>query len=103
VGGAQRERSAVKIANFIIRLVVYALLLGLTAWEFGALWSSNGLDAVGALRSFHDKATLALRVAPLVLALGGVGSLRQVAVFLAFYLVGAALTAPLVCARIAGL
>jgi hypothetical protein len=91
------------MANFILRLVGFALVLGLTAWGFQTLWSGSGLDGVAALHSFHDKAVLALRVAPLVLALGGVGSLRQVAVFAAFYLVGAALTAPLVCARIAGL
>jgi hypothetical protein len=91
------------LANFILRLVGYALVLGITAWAFQTLWSGSGLDGVAALRSFHDKAVLALRVAPLVLALGGVGLLRQVAVFAAFYLVGAAWTAPLVCARIAGL
>jgi hypothetical protein len=91
------------MANFILRLVGYALLLGLGVWVFQTLWSANGLDAVAGLRSFHDKTTLGLRVAPLVLALIGVGLLRQVAVFVAFYLVGAALTAPLVCARLAGL
>ena len=89
------------MAGFIVRLVGFALLLGLTAYVFQTWWSGDGLDAVGALRSFHDKTILGLRVAPLVLALGGVGRLRSVAVFLAFVLAGAALTAPFVCARLA--
>ena len=90
------------MVNFVVRLVCYALLLGAAAYGFQMLWSSNGLDAVGALRSFHDKTTLALRVAPLVLALVGFGPLRAVAIFVGFFLAGAAITAPFVCARVAG-
>jgi hypothetical protein len=88
------------VANFILRLVCYALLFGLTAYLFQTWWSGDGLDAVGALRSFHDKTVLGLRIAPLVLALVGVGRLRDVAVFVAFVLAAAALTAPYVCARL---
>lgn len=88
------------MANFILRLVCYALLFGLTAYLFQTWWSGDGLDAVGALRSFHDKTVLGLRIAPLVLALVGVGRLRDVAVFVAFVLAAAALTAPYVCARL---
>jgi len=90
------------MANFILRLVCYALLFVGTAYLFQTWWSGNGLDAVGALRSFHDKTILGLRVAPLVLALIGIGRLRSLAVFLAFVLAGAALTAPFVCARLVG-
>ncbi|MEA2784825.1 MAG: hypothetical protein QOF71_929 [Candidatus Eremiobacteraeota bacterium] len=90
------------MANFIIRLVCYALLFGVAAYLFQTWWSGDGLDAVGALRSFHDKTILGLRVAPLALALIGAGRLRSVAVFAAFLLAGAALTAPFVCARLAG-
>jgi hypothetical protein len=90
------------MANFIIRLVGYAVLFGLTAYLFQMWWSGDGLDAVGALRSFHDKTILGLRVAPLVFALAGIGRLRSLAVFLAFVLAGAALTAPFVWARLAG-
>ncbi len=89
-----------RMANFIIRLVCYALLFGVTAYLFQTWWSGDGLDAVGALRSFHDKTVLGLRVAPLVFALIGIGRLRSLAVFLAFLLAGAALTAPFVCARV---
>ncbi len=89
------------MAGFVIRLVCYALLLGICAYVFQTWWSADGLDAVGALRSFHDKTILGLRVAPLVLALVGIGRLRSLAVFLAFSLAGAALTAPFVCARLA--
>jgi hypothetical protein len=90
------------VANFILRLLAYGLLLGITAYLFQTWWSGDGLDAVGALRSFHDKTILGLRVAPLVLALLGIGRLRSFAVFLGFLLAGAALTAPFVCARVAG-
>jgi hypothetical protein len=90
------------MANFILRLVGYALLFGLCAYFFQTWWSGDGLDAVGALRSFHDKTVLALRVAPLVFALLGIGRLRSIAVFVAFVLAGAALTAPYVCSRVAG-
>ena len=90
------------MVNFIVRLVCYALLFGVSAFVFQQWWSGDGLDAVGALRSFHDKTVLGLRVAPLVLALIGVGRLRSAAVFLAFLVVGAALTAPFVCARVSG-
>ena len=90
------------MANFIIRLVCYALLFGVTAYLFQNWWSGGGLDAVGALRSFHDKTILGLRIAPLVLALLGIGRLRSLAMFTAFLLAGAALTAPFVCARVSG-
>jgi hypothetical protein len=91
------------MVNFIVRLVGYALLLGVTSRVFQMQWSSYGLEDVRRLQHFHDVGVMALLVAPAVLALFGVGLLRQGAVFVAFYLVGAALTAPLVCARIAGL
>jgi hypothetical protein len=89
------------MANFILRLIGYAVLFGVSAYLFQTWWSGNGLDAVGALRSFHDKTVLGLRVAPLVLALLGIGRLRSFAVFAGFFLAGAALTAPFVCARLA--
>ena len=91
------------MANFILRLVCYAVLLGGSAYVFQTWWSADGLDAVGALRSFHDKTIIGLRAAPLLLALIGIGRLRSIAVFVAFLLAGAALTAPFVCTRIAGI
>ena len=90
------------MANFILRLVCYAVLLGGAAYLFQTWWSADGLDAVGALRSFHDKTIIGLRAAPLLLALIGIGRLRSVAVFVAFVLAGAALTAPFVCTRVSG-
>ena len=89
------------IVRFFLRLVGYALLLGLSAYAFQMLWANDGLDAVGRLHSFHDKTILALRVAPLVLAFFG-GPLRLLAIFAGFFLAGAALTAPFVVARVAG-
>jgi hypothetical protein len=91
------------MVTFIVRLVGYGLLLGVASRVFQTQWSRYGLDDVARLHHFHDVGVMALLVAPAVLALFGVGLLRQVTVFVAFYLVGAALTAPLVCARIAGL
>ncbi|HYW54921.1 MAG TPA: hypothetical protein VE826_13195 [Dongiaceae bacterium] len=92
------------MAGFILRLLGYALLFAVAGYLFQTWWSGDGLDAVGALRSFHDKAILGLRVAPLALALvGSVAPLRSLAVFGGFFLAGAALTAPFVCARVAGL
>ncbi len=90
------------MTGFILRLVGYALLFGISVYLFQTWWSADGLDAIGSLRSFHDKTVLALRVAPLVFAVLGIGRLRAVAVFVAFLLAGAALTAPYVCARMAG-
>ena len=90
------------IVKFIVRLVGYALLLGLSAYAFQTLWTNDGLDAVNRLHSFHDKTILALRIAPLVLAIIGFGPLRPLAMFLAFFLAAAAITAPFVVARVAG-
>jgi len=90
------------LANFIIRLVGYAVLLGVASRIAQTLWSNFGLDGIAALQPFHDAGVVALLVAPVVLALIGVGPLRSFAVFAGFYLAGAALTAPWVCARVAG-
>jgi hypothetical protein len=90
------------IAGFIIRLVAYALVFGVTARIAESLWVQNFLDGNVDLRPFHDTGIAVLEIAPLVLALIGVGALRRVAIFLAAFLVGVALTAPLACARFGG-
>ncbi len=87
---------------FVIRLVLYALLLGITSRLAQALWSNHGLDGVVELQSFHDGGLTALLVAPIVLALIGFGRLGWVALFLAFCLVGAALTAPFAFSHLVG-
>lgn len=90
------------MAGFILRLVAYALLLG-AAFRFASYeWSLNGLDNVAALQPLHDGGVTALGVAPLVLALFGFGRLRDAAVFVAFALAGAAISAPFAIARVAG-
>ncbi|HZW54118.1 MAG TPA: hypothetical protein VFF00_08785 [Candidatus Elarobacter sp.] len=91
------------MVGFVIRLVGYALLLGVTSRVMQTLWSNYGLDDVRRLQHFHDWALIGLLCAPVFLALIGFGRLRAVAVFAGFYLAGAALTAPFVCARMAGL
>jgi hypothetical protein len=90
------------IAGFIIRLVGYALVLGVTARIAESLWVQKGLDNAIEWQSFHDTGISVLVIAPLVLALCGVGAFRRVAIFVAAFLVGVALTAPFACARFAG-
>jgi hypothetical protein len=88
--------------GFIVRLVGYALLLGVSSRIAQTLWSNDGLDAVAVLQPLHDAGVLALVIAPLALALIGIGRARPLAVFVAFALAGAAVAAPFACARVAG-
>lgn len=88
--------------GFLIRLVGYALLLQGTARTAQNIWSVHGLDVYPALQSLHDGGWQVLTVAPFVLALIGIGALRGIAVFVAFALAGAALTAPFALARLVG-
>ncbi len=88
--------------GFVIRLIGYGLLLGLSARIAQALWSQNGLDGIAALQTLHDNGLIALYVAPLVLALIGFGPLRPLAMFAGFFLAAAALTAPFAISRVAG-
>ena len=88
--------------GFIVRLLGYALVLGIVSRVAEWLWVGRGLDASSTLQTFHDTGVTTLVVAPLVLALVGFGVLRPVAVFIAAFLVGAALTAPFALARLAG-
>jgi hypothetical protein len=90
------------IGRFLIRLVGYALVLGLTARAADALWQSRVVDGSIEMQIFHDIGINVLLIAPLVFALLGIGALRRVAIFAAAFLVGAAFTAPFICARIAG-
>jgi hypothetical protein len=92
----------VHLINFIIRLVGYALLLGVSSRIAQTLWTKYGLDGNAALQPFHDAGVAALLVAPVVLALLGVGILRTLCVFVACALAGAAISAPFVIARVAG-
>ena len=91
------------IAGFLIRLVAYALVLGAVARIAGALWVQNGLDGSIDLQPFHDLGVEVMLIAPLPLALLGVGPLRQAAFFIAAFLVGVALTAPVAAARFTGI
>jgi hypothetical protein len=89
-------------AGFVVRLVVYALVLGITARVAEALWVQQGLDAAPELLAFHDLGIRVLVIAPFACALIGIRPLRRVAIFLAAALAGVALTAPFACARLAG-
>ena len=90
------------LTGFLIRLVAYALALGVVARIAEYLWVRHGLDGSIALQPFHDAGITTLVIAPIVLALAGFGPLRAIAIFIAAFLVGAALTAPFACARFAG-
>ncbi|GAC1539760.1 MAG: hypothetical protein NVS2B17_15360 [Candidatus Velthaea sp.] len=89
------------VIAFIIRLVGYGLLVGVPYRVAEHLWLRGGLDQVEMLRVPHDQAALVMFAAPFVLALFGFGALRQLAMFIALYLAGAALTAPFAFARLA--
>jgi hypothetical protein len=91
------------IAGFIIRLVAYALVLGVVDRVADALWTHYGLDGSIALQPFHDLGVEVLYIAPLPLALLGFGALRQPMLFIAAFLVGVALTAPWATAHFSGL
>lgn len=89
-------------AGFLVRLVGYALALGIAARIASALWAQFGLEGAFDLQPFHDLGVQILLVAPLPLALFGFGPLRRPAYFIAAVLIGAALTAPFAAARFAG-
>jgi hypothetical protein len=91
------------IAGFLIRLVGYALALGIAARIAAGLWVQFGLDGSIGLQPLHDAGVEVLLGAPLALALFGFGALRGPALFIATFLIGAALTAPFACARFAGI
>lgn len=90
------------MVNFVIRLVAYAVVLGVTSRVAQTLWSQHGLDGVADLQPLHDEGITTLLVAPIVFALVGFGRLAPLCVFLACLLVGAAITAPFVFARLVG-
>ena len=88
---------------FVFRLVGYALLLGVASRFAQLQWTAAGLDNVAALQPAHDASITLLLFAPLALALVGFGKLRDVCVFVACFLAGAAVTAPFVLARLVGI
>jgi uncharacterized membrane protein YvlD (DUF360 family) len=90
------------LAGFLIRLVAYAVALGVVSRIAEYLWVQRGLDGSIALQPLHDAGITTLVIAPVVLAVIGFGRLRPVAIFLATFLIGAALTAPFALARFAG-
>ena len=90
------------VAAFLIRLVGYAFVLGVTARVAESLWVARGLDGSLTLAAIHDQGFQVLLFAPALLALFGIGFLRPVAIFVAAALCGAALTAPFALARFAG-
>jgi hypothetical protein len=85
---------------FIVRLVGYALLIGIPVRIAEFFWLREALDQVEALHPLHDLATVTAIVAPFVLGIFGFGALRNVAVFIALFIAGAALTAPFAFARL---
>ena len=90
------------MVGFILRLVGYALLFGVSSRLAQNAWSNLALDSIDALQPLHANGILVLLVAPAVFALLGVRALRGICVFAAGALAGAAITAPFVIARVAG-
>lgn len=91
------------LAGFIVRLVGYALALGIVVRVAAALWVQYGLDGSIELQPFHDYGVEALLIAPLPLALFGFGRFGRAALFVAAFIAGVALTAPFATARFAGI
>ena len=91
------------LAGFFIRLVAYALVLGVVSRLAASMWVQFGLDGSIELQPCHDIGVEVLLIAPLPLALLGIGALRQTALFVAAFLAGVALTAPFAIARFSGL
>jgi hypothetical protein len=89
------------VISYIVRVVGYALALGIPVRIGEYFWERAALDQVDVLRAPHDTAMTIVIVTPFVLALFGFGVFRRPAVFLAMYLAGAALTAPFALARLA--
>jgi hypothetical protein len=89
------------VIAYVVRLVGYALVIGIPVRIAEYFWVRGTLDQVDALRPLHDIATLTATIAPFVLGIFGFGALRNAAVFIALYIAGAALTAPFAFARLA--
>ncbi|MFN2459093.1 MAG: hypothetical protein ABR591_00160 [Candidatus Velthaea sp.] len=87
------------VIAFVIRLVGYALLVGIPTRIAEYFWQREGLDTVDVLQHAHALAITIVMLAPVVLALFGFGALRRLAIFIALYLAGAAVTAPFAFAR----
>ena len=90
------------LGRFIIRLVAYAFVLGVVSRIAEWLWVAQGLDGSTLLQPLHDNAITTLLIAPLVLAIFGIGFLRPIAIFIAAFLCGAVLTAPFALVRLIG-
>jgi len=90
-----------RFATFIVRFLVYAIVLGVAYAISQNFWAQNGLDLNPNVAGYHALAVTVLTAAPFVLALVAIVA-RPLAIFVLFYLVGAALTAPFALARFAG-
>jgi hypothetical protein len=89
------------VIAYVVRLVGYALLIGIPVRIAEYFWVGASLDDVDVLHAPHDIATATATIAPFVLAVFGFGALRNAAVFVALFIAGAALTAPFALARLA--
>ncbi len=87
------------IASFVIRLVGYAVLLGVAARIADYYWLANALDQVPEAQRWHDAGFTILAIAPLVLALVA-PIIRRLTFGIAIALAAAAVTAPFAFARL---
>lgn len=91
------------LGGFLVRLVRYAVVLLAVLWIAEQQWERLGLWSYPTLQPFHDAGVFVLVVAPIVLAIVGFGALRVPALFVAAFLIGAALTAPFAVAHFSGI
>ena len=90
-----------RFAAFIVRFLVYSLVLWAAYAIAQTQWTNADLDLNDAFSGLHSLGVSILAVAPLVLAIVAIIA-RPLAIFVLFYLVGVVVTAPFALARFGG-
>ena len=85
-------------ASYLLRLVGYAIILGIATRIADAMWVQDGLDSFGQLQTWHGEGLTAMTWAPIVIAFISLAAPR-IALFLAFLAIGAVLSEPYAFAR----
>ena len=88
------------MGTFLLRFLVYAIVIGVAYSVAQSFWVQDNLDTSTTFAGVHAIGTAILIVAPFVLAIVAAIA-RPLAIFVLFFLVGAMLTAPFALARVA--
>jgi uncharacterized RDD family membrane protein YckC len=90
-----------RFAAFIVRFLLYSLVLWAAYAVAQTQWTNNDLDLNETFTGLHSLGVSILTIAPFVLAVVAIVA-RPLAIFVLFYLVGVVLTAPFALARFGG-